>query len=867
MNGLQNLISLKAFQKQSASAENPLADDPRYEKIRSLGRGSFGFVQLATDKRTKEKVAVKFWPRIPEYITVDVQRELHNHSRFRHPHIIQFREVFLTPTHLGLAMEVATAGDLFKRVKSCKGLAETEARMLFQQLLLAVDYCHKMGVANRDIKLENVLLSGRKPPYTIKLTDFGFCKRDCDSIPTTMCGTLGYMAPEVMSGGSYNAKSADVWSCGVMLFVMFFGEYPFADVREVMLGEVQFPEQPAASEAVKDLILRMTERNPVTRIKLEDVCSQAWVAQGLPENYLAKNDEYIRAAEQEPQRQSIEEIDRLLLEAGLQLPKPSVLHTSGVTLVQRFSRQQFERCRPSKRLPFSYLTVRMVEGHQCHRVVHAHRKVLLGQRFKAESPNGKFIDGAKAINQQLLNGIECHGKNLFYFFGEGDDTVVLHVHFGMSGAFRTLPRGDAPPETTPNTRLLLTGERIVALLSAMIVQHGSMELYEEKLAKLGPDPLREDADKERLWEVMQKSKKSIGQLLMDQTAVAGIGNIYRAEILFKAGVHPEEPGRLVDRASFELIWRHSVDLLQRGFKSGSILTVDPHEAKVLGPPWQRRYIYNHKSCGRCGSPILTWIIQSRTCYACVTCQPLQAGTELAPERAKILASATGTKVFQSHCAPEPPAAKEDPAAALAKLTVAALKVKLQELDRPLTGRKADLVERLAAALQAASAAADGSGEAGEEGATEDLKSTETALVDSLPEAQPGTACLGRIATAEEAALEKARAGEGRNVEHVALETKGTLELAAVQSTAGAKRSPRRAAAAKVKMEASGHAAGALKEDDVPAAEPVTAGGKLTMRKRRAASGPGRSTRSKVATQSDDARGIGLDVPYKWGNPQ
>ncbi len=72
-------------------------------------------------------------------------------------------------------------------------LQEAEARGIFQQLLLAVDYCHKMGVASRDIKLENVLLSGRRAPFTMKLTDFGFCKRDCDSIPTTMCGTLGYM--------------------------------------------------------------------------------------------------------------------------------------------------------------------------------------------------------------------------------------------------------------------------------------------------------------------------------------------------------------------------------------------------------------------------------------------------------------------------------------------------------------------------------------------------------------------------------------------------------------------------------------------------------------------------------------------------
>lgn len=85
-----------------------------------------------------------------------------------------------------------------------------------------------------------------------------------------------------------------------------------------------------------------------------------------------------------------------------------------------------------------------------------------------------LLTGAKAIDQQLLTRIECHGKNLFYFFGEGEGAVVLHAHFGMSGAFKTLPRGGSPPETTPNTRLLLTGEKVVALLSAMIVQHGGL---------------------------------------------------------------------------------------------------------------------------------------------------------------------------------------------------------------------------------------------------------------------------------------------------------------------------------------------------------------------------------------------------------
>ena len=181
----------------------------------------------------------------------------------------------------------------------------------------------------------------------------------------------------------------------------------------------------------------------------------------------------------------------------------------------------------------------MVEGHQCHRVGHAHRKQLLGQRFTAQSPNGRFTEGtpqhvasmqsdkcspqaqaqltvckvhatsqvfskkrllssqpyqlndrkwthltpkalhpicagAQAINQQPLTRIEVHGKNLFYFFGEADATVVLHIHFGMSGAFRTIARGDTLPEPRETTRLVLIGDEIVGQLSAMIVQHGGL---------------------------------------------------------------------------------------------------------------------------------------------------------------------------------------------------------------------------------------------------------------------------------------------------------------------------------------------------------------------------------------------------------
>ncbi|KAK9842012.1 hypothetical protein WJX81_004236 [Elliptochloris bilobata] len=428
----------------------------------------------------------------------------------------------------------------------------------------------------------------------------------------------------------------------------------------------------------------------------------------------------------------------------------------------------------------------MVEGHQCHRVVRAHRKSLMGRSFAAQSPNGRFADGAKAISGKLLSRIECHGKNLFYFFGTGEDTVVMHVHFGMSGAFRTSTLGEEP-DARETTRLKLVGEDICAQLSAMTVAHGGLALYDKLTAKLGPDPLREDADGEVVWARMQASRKPVGLVLMDQSMIAGIGNIYRAEILFKAGVHPEQAANTVERAAFERIWRHSVELLRRGFQSGSILTVDPEEAKRLGKPWTRRYIYNQARCGRCGGEIRTWNMAARTCYACHTCQPLPAATVLAAARAKALAAAAPTKVFKSHCAPEPQAD-----AAPAQLTIAQLKVALRVRGLPLTGRKADLAARLASAL-AQGAAADAAGEAAADAAEDkgvaavakaeasaavaitanDSVKDEEAEVgdgsqpsDAMPPASivPGTADLP-MASAEAAALEKRRAGEGRDVEH------------------------------------------------------------------------------------------------------
>ncbi|MEW5301720.1 MAG: hypothetical protein WDW36_004561 [Sanguina aurantia] len=469
----------------------------------------------------------------------------------------------------------------------------------------------------------------------------------------------------------------------------------------------------------------------------------------------------------------------------------------------------------------------MVEGHGCHRVAHAHRKILLNHAFTAASPNGRFVEGAALINNKVLDKIEVHGKNLFYFFQD----TVLHFHFGMSGQFKNFPLPG--PEPTATTRLTLASKELnyIGLLSAMTVNHGTKEYYDEKIALLGPDPLREDADKELLWAKVVKTKKAIGLVLMDQSMMAGVGNIYRAEILFKAKVHPETPANSLSRALFDLVWQHSVDLLQRGFKSGSILTVDPEDARKLGQPWTRRYIYNHKQCGVCKGPVLSWDMATRTVYACETCQ---VPTVVNAERAAAHAAAAPARTFLSHCAPESRANLP-----VEQLTVVLLKAKLLSLGLDTSGTKPKLVARVkeaelaVVAVAPAGAAGPSSGDralpqvavvgvehpkaavavvvkynvkelrallkaqgmltsgrkdelearlracTSQEAAPPPLPSTPSSshkrpigdappeLLRKVPDMPPAVAQDG-VASAKEAAMEKVTAGENRAVEHVAL---------------------------------------------------------------------------------------------------
>jgi formamidopyrimidine-DNA glycosylase len=423
----------------------------------------------------------------------------------------------------------------------------------------------------------------------------------------------------------------------------------------------------------------------------------------------------------------------------------------------------------------------MVEGHSVHRVAERHRQRLVGKSFTAWSPNKRFSEGANAINGKKFLRIEAVGKNLFAFFGEDSDPVVVHVHFGMAGNWAVY-FDETPPEPTKTNRLRLEFPGIIADLSAMTLQHGGMELYTSKRSKLGEDPLRDDADPAKLWERVKKSNKSIGALIMDQSFFTGPGNIYRAEILFKAGVHPDIPGKLVEKSEFDLIWYHTVALLRRGYETGSILTVDPDEALSLGKPNLRRYIYNAANCPRCHSTIKVWQIASRTCYACPSCQPRLKSTEAA----SMVTPEKDCEPFNSHCARESASVRLQ-ASGPSRLTVKEIKIELVQrgVTVPPGTPKAKLIELLEGELASKGNIKNLAFLSPEEAAAEKAAAGESLAVEHIAELAPGQARAARARL-----LSK---GIKQEPEHdltklTVVKLKEALRLQAISFPSGAKKS-------------------------------------------------------------------------------
>ena len=220
-----------------------------------------------------------------------------------HPNIVRFIEVLLTPTDLAIVMEYASGGELFDRVLTNGRMQEDEARYFFQQLISGVDYCHSKGVAHRDLKLENALIdNSHNNTPRLKICDFGYSKHSLiDSAPKSAVGTPAYIAPEVLKRqGQYDGRAADVWSCGVTLYVMLCGRYPFEDktdpknfrktVKRILNGEYGFPSKVALSEKCRELLAGIFQVDVAKRLTMEDIKKEEWFNVNLPSELFENDD-------------------------------------------------------------------------------------------------------------------------------------------------------------------------------------------------------------------------------------------------------------------------------------------------------------------------------------------------------------------------------------------------------------------------------------------------------------------------------------------------------------------------------------------------------------------------------------------------
>lgn len=261
----------------------------------------------------------------------------------------------------------------------------------------------------------------------------------------------------------------------------------------------------------------------------------------------------------------------------------------------------------------TYLRV-VPEGHTIHRLARDLGADLVGEPVRVTSPQGRFAEAATALDGKVLTRTEAWGKHLLLWWRGG---VGVHVHLGLFGRFRR--RISPPPEPRGAVRMRLEGaEHTWDLSGPTVCALVGRRDRDALVARLGPDPLRDDADAKDFVSRLRASRRAVGAFLLDQSAVAGVGNVYRAEALFVAGIHPLRTGDSLSVAEARLLWRTLVTQLADGVRLGRIVTVDPHRG---GEQRERLWMYKRSVCRRCRGPVATFVLAARRTWACPRCQP------------------------------------------------------------------------------------------------------------------------------------------------------------------------------------------------------------------------------------------------------
>ncbi|UQV58118.1 Fpg/Nei family DNA glycosylase [Corynebacterium pseudodiphtheriticum] len=288
----------------------------------------------------------------------------------------------------------------------------------------------------------------------------------------------------------------------------------------------------------------------------------------------------------------------------------------------------------------------MPEGHVIHRLAGEFTRIFGTQRLHITSPQGRFATEAALVDGSRIERAEAFGKHLFLHFDAASDEHIIYIHLGLIGHLRFEDRekvwgqirlrietldDDGSSEDTTNLAANLRGPQWCRLITD--------EEYAIAVGKIGEDPIRDDANPRQVWAKVQRSKRSIGSLLMDQKLFAGVGNIYRAEVLFRHQQSPFTPGNAIDRSVFFAMWEDLVVLMRQGVVDGEINTVrDEHTPEVMHRPARddehggEVYVYRRAGddCYVCGSDIAMKAYEGRNLFWCPTCQASSFGRRFPP---------------------------------------------------------------------------------------------------------------------------------------------------------------------------------------------------------------------------------------------
>mmetsp|Transcript_16155 Transcript_16155/g.38058 ORF Transcript_16155/g.38058 Transcript_16155/m.38058 type:complete len:452 (-) Transcript_16155:362-1717(-) len=271
----------------------------KYQLGKTLGEGTYGKVKLATNTEDGQMYAIKVLDKakIKEHkMDAQVKQEISIMKLLKHEHVVNLIEVLASKNNIFLVLELITGGELFDKIVSAGRLSESEARKYFQELIAGVHQCHLMNVCHRDLKPENLLLDARGH---VKISDFGLSSMISNpsgpadggqTVLHTTCGTPNYVAPEVLANKGYDGRAADIWSCGVILFVLMAGYLPFDEptwpalFQKIMRADFTYPK--FFSEASQEFLSRILVADPAKRLTIEQLCAHPWFALGLKEGQI-----------------------------------------------------------------------------------------------------------------------------------------------------------------------------------------------------------------------------------------------------------------------------------------------------------------------------------------------------------------------------------------------------------------------------------------------------------------------------------------------------------------------------------------------------------------------------------------------------